>query len=320
MFIPQDHDLLKSQRDKHFPKRQTDLANAMTQQLVQFGIPQKSQGRISELLSGDRAINIVELLVMAKLFHRQPHELLKPELQKYCVEGEGISVRAFVSEEESDAYLTELEHEGRILAFGQFPSFLYYTDSQPLRQAQFNQPSFENKEFYTLDAYINFLFSVSSRYTLQKRVDILTRYIDYFDPTKKGSLHKKNIVFFSRHVYPTLSRFANMEFFPKKELIIVLAPVLQESDGDIFLEIRNVELCRQVAEFYSEKIEPLANPMMLLKLGRKILQQRINDKMPLEASIRSFYHDCQNIMFDSTDPDTILRNFSPEFQEMLTQP
>ncbi len=319
MYIPQDDKLLKRERDKYFPKRQQDLADTMTEQLAQFGGARKSQGRISELLSGDRAINIVELLVMAKLFHRQPHELLKPELQKYCVEGEGISVRTFASEAESDAYLTELENDGRILAFGQFPSFLFYTDSQPLRQEQFNQPTFENKEFYTLDAYINFLFSVSSRYTLQKRVDILTRYIEYFDPTKKGSLNKKNIVFFSRHAYSTLSRFANMEFFPKKELIIVLAPVLQEDDGDIFLEIRNGELCRQVAQFYFEKIEPFANPMMLLRLGRKILQQRLNDKMPLEAAIRSFYHDCQNVMFDSTDPNTILKNFSPEYQEMLEQ-
>ncbi|HRJ54198.1 MAG TPA: hypothetical protein PLE99_15675 [Candidatus Thiothrix moscowensis] len=320
MYIPQDHTLLKTERIKYFPKSQTTLAQAMTEELQRFGIEQIHQSRISELLSGDKTLSIIELLVMAKLFHRQPHELLKSELQHYCVEGEGISVRAFASEAESDAYLTELEHEGRILAFGQFPSFLFYTDSQPLRQEQFNQPSFENREFYTLDAYINFLFSVSSRYTLQKRIDILTRYIEYFDPTKKGSLNKKNIVFFSRHAYPTLSRFANMEFFPKKELIIVLAPILQESEGDIFLEIRNIELCRQVAEFYSEKIEPLANPMMLLRLGRKILQQRINDKMPLETAIRSFYYDCQNIMFDSTDPDTILRNFSPEFQEMLTQP
>jgi hypothetical protein len=209
-------------------------------------------------------------------------------------------------------------NEGRILAFSQFPSYLFHTDRQPLRQAQFNLPNFENREYYTLDAYINFLFSIAHRCSLLDKITILTRYIDYFDTTKKGNLTKKHIVFFSRHTYPTLSRFANMEFFPKKGLIIVLAPILQEDDGDIFLEIRNNGLCEQIGEFYSEKIEPLANPMNLLRAGRRVLQQRL-DGMPLEESTRWFYNECVLSMPDCPDPETILENFSPEIRAMLRE-
>lgn len=276
------------------------------------------QSRLSELLSGGKSISIVELLVMAKLFRISPHELLRPELQKYCVEGEGISVRTFPTETESDVYLTDLESDGRILAFSQFPSYLFYTDRQSQRVEQFDLPSFENHEYYTLDAYINFLFSVASRFSLPEKIEILSRYIDYFNPGKRGNLHKKHIAFFSRRTFPTMGRFANMEFFPKKGLIIVLAPILQEGDGDVFLEIRNSGLCEQVTKFYRETIEPFTNPRNLLLAGRRILQQRLEGKS-MEESVQQFYHECVMAMPDSPDPASILENFSPEVRAMLTQ-
>ena len=319
-YIPHNPERLKQahrQRSDTY-KSQEALAKAITDEMHQLAAPMMHQSRLSELLSGGKPVSIVELLVMAKMFRISPHELLRSELQHYCVEGEGINVRAFPSEAESDSYLTELESDGRILAFSQFPSYLFYTDRQPLRQVQFNLPSFQNREYYTLDAYINFLFSVSSRFSLPERVEILSRYIDYFNPSKKGNLHKKHIVFFSRHTFPTLGRFANMEFFPKKGLIIVLAPVLQEGDGDIFLEIRNGGLCTQITKFYTEAIEPFTNPRNLLLAGRRTLQQRLEGKS-LEESIRTFYQECLMSMPDSPDPINILENFSPEVRMMLMQ-
>lgn len=319
-FVPQNHERLKHEHKKLLStyKSQEAVATAMTKEMGSIGDAKMHQSRISTLLSGDASLGILELLVMAKLFKLPPHELLKPELQEYCEESESISVKIFPTESESDAYLTDLESDGRILAFSQFPSYLFQADSQPLRQTQFSLPTFENCEYYTLDAFINFLFSVSSRISLPERVAILTRYIDYFNITKKGNLHKKHIVFFSRHTYPTLSRFANMEFFPKKGLIIVLAPILQEDDGDIFLEIRNSQLCNQISEFYSEKIEPFANPMNLLRAGRRTLQQRL-DGIPLEDAIHLFYRECIASMPDSPDPETVLENFSPEVRRILQQ-
>ena len=319
-YIPHNPERLKQAHQQFSAtyKSQEALAKAITDEMRQFAAPRMHQSRLSELLSGGKPISIVELLVMAKLFHVSPHELLRPELQHYCVEGESISVRDFPTEAESDSYLTELESDGRILSFSQFPSYLFYTDRQPLRQEQFNLPSFENREYYTLDAYINFLFSVSSRFSLPERVEILSRYIDYFNPSKKGNLHKKHIVFFSRRTFPTLGRFANMEFFPKKGLIIVLAPVIQEGNGDIFLEIRNSGLCEQVTKFYTETIEPFANPRNLLLAGRRTLQQRLGGKT-LEESIRLFYQECLISMPDSSDPANILENFSPEMRAMLMQ-
>lgn len=299
-------------------KSQEALSKAVTHEMHQLTAPMMHQSRLSELLSGGKPISVVELLVMAKMLCISPHELLRSELQHYCLEGEGVSVKNLHTEVESDIYLTKLESDGRILAFSQFPSYLFYTNRQPLRQKQFNLLSFENREYYTLDSYINFLFSVSSRFSLLERIEILSRYIDYFNPSKKGNLHKKHIVFFSRHAFLTLGRFTNMEFFPKKGLIIVLAPILQEGDGDIFLEIRNSELCSQVTKFYTETIEPFSNPRNLLLAGRRTLQHRLEGKS-IEESIHFFYQECLVSMPDSPDPINILENFSPEVREMLTQ-
>lgn len=258
-------------------KTQKALATAMTNEMESLGGSAVDQSRVSRLINGDEAVNVLELLVLARLFRTPPSDLLKPELQEYCEENESIRIKILQTEKESDSYLTRLESDGRVLAFSQFPSYLFYSDKQPLRQVQFNLPSFENREHYSLDAYLGFLFSVASRFSLPERIAILDRYISYFDKGKRGSQNKKHIVFFSRHTYPALSRFANMEFFPKKGLIIMLAPILQDGEGDIFLEIRNKHLCEKVDTFYAEQIGPIGNPINLLKTGRKTLQKRLEE-------------------------------------------
>lgn len=319
-YIPQDNQKLREGRTQLLPtcKTQTAFAKAMTEEMQKAGGSSIDQPRLSRLFNGDEATSILELLALAKLFQIPPSKLLRPELQEYCEESESIRLQTPPTEAETDSYLTALESDGRILAFSQFPSYLFYTDKQPQRQAQFNSPSFENWEYYALDAYLNFLFAVSNRFSLSERLAILERYIDYFDTGRRGKLNGKHIVFFSRHTFPTLSRFSNMEFFSKKGLIIMLAPILQDGKGDIFLEIRNKHLCEKVDEFYTEQIDPIGNPINLLKTGRKTLQKRL-EGMYLEDAIQWFYQECILCMPDSNDPSHILANFSPEVQKLLLE-
>jgi hypothetical protein len=254
---------------------------------------------------------------MAKLFQTPPSNLLRSELQEYCEESENVSLKRLSTEAEIDRYLTALESNGRMLMFSQFPSCLFHTDKLPLRQAQFNLPSFENREYYTLDVYLNFLFAVADRFSLPDRIIILDRYIDYFDTGKRGNLSRKHIVFFSQYTFSTLNQFTNVEFFPKQGLIIMRVPILQDDQEELFLEIRNKCLCSKIYEFCSEQIQPIANPLNLLKVGRRVLQMRL-EKIPIEEAIKWFYPECIKCMPDSDDPMYILGNFSPEIQSLLS--
>lgn len=285
----------------------------MTEEMRKIGAGDIYQSRISNLLSENVGLSIVELLVLAKVLGVLPYQLLKPELQSYLQQSELFVTRVFSNENESDEYLTTLENNGRILAFGQFPSFMFYSDKQPKRREQFNSTGFEDIEYYTVDAYINFIFSISSRFYLKERMDILSRYIEYFRP-ENGN--KRRIVFFSRHSLPSLGRFSSMEFFPTKDLIIIEAPTIPSNDGDVFLEIRDAELCKQVKEFYTKEIKPLWNPMNLLISGKKTLQ-KMADGMSLENAVCFFFECCVLSMPDCEDPIVLLENFSPELHSLL---
>lgn len=291
------------------------LAEKMNIGLKTFDKAKLDQSKISRMLKGEDTISILELLLFSKIFNCSPIDLLHDELKDFCTDIETVALKAFITETDTDKYLTELESEGRVLAFSKFPSYLFCSESQPLRKAQFNKPSFSNKEYYTLDSYLNFIFSPISKFSVQERLKIIDAYIDYFDTSKKGNFTKQ-IIFFSRHHYPPLGRFANIEFFPKKGLIIILAPIFQENEGDIFLEIRNKNLCEQVDDFYLNKIEPIENRMNLLKMGRKALI-KLEQGLSLEETMIYFYKECLLSMPDSNDPIKIGQNFSPDAQKIL---
>lgn len=319
-FIPQNSMRMKNKHEqlRSLYKTETALANAMVEEMRHHH--EKAwidQPGVNRLLNGKEAATTLELLVLAKLLQSPFSDLLKTELQPYCHSSESVTLKLKQQKtaEESDLYLSELESEGRILVFSEFPSILFATDQHHQRIAQMIQPSYENTEYYTVDAYLNFLFSIASSFSLEKRIAILEQYIQYFG-CKQGN-SKRRIAFFSRHGYSVMSRFSNLELFPKKNILIMLAPILQENEGDIFLEIHDQTLCKEVENFYANHIETLRNPLHLLEIGKATLTNRLNG-MCLEDAIWWFYQKCQQLMEFSTDADVIWNNFNPEVQTLLS--
>lgn len=318
-FIPQNSTWMKDRHEqlRSLYKTETALANAMVEEMkLHHETAWIDQPGVNRLINGKQAATTLELLALAKLFQSSFSDLLKVELRSYCGGNESAStiLKQQNTAEESDDYLTELENEGRILAFSEFPSSLFVTNKHPKRTAQMMQPSYENIEYYTVDAYLNFLFSVATSFSLQYRIAILEQYTQYFG-CKQGNA-KRRIAFFSRHHYNAMGRFSNLELFPKKNIVIMLAPILQENEGDILLEIHDPQLCKGIEDFYINQIETLRNPISLLEIGKATLTHRLNG-MCMEESILWFHQKCQQLMEFSTDADVVWINFSSEAQVLL---
>lgn len=319
-FIPQDSVWLKARHEqlRYLYKTETALANAMVNEMkLHHEQAWIDQSRVNRILNGKEAATALELLVLAKLFQSSFSDLLKVELHSYSGLNESIPpvLKQQNTAEESDNYLTELESEGRILAFNEFPSALFITtDKHPKRTAQMMQASYENIEYYTVDSYLNFLFSMANPFSLESRTAILEQYIQYFG-CKQGNT-KRRIAFFSRYHYRPLSHFSNLELLKKRSILIIPAPILQENEGEIFLEMYAPSLCKEVEDFYINQIETLRNSLSLLEIGKATLTNRL-DGMCMEDSMRWFYQKCQQLMEFSTDADVVWANFSPEAQAVL---
>ena len=306
--IPQNGFKVKELRDSQ-GYTQADMANALETPLkphmrAGFTIQQSD---ISRMEREETPLDIPELLAYASVFNVDIGAILKPHFQGlYQSE---IRLQRFATDKAADRYLCDMENEGRILAFSHFPSSFFYTEHDTARFQQIAQPGYAETEIYTLDSYLSFIFSPISRYSNDEKISILTRYIEYF----RGSFIK-HLRFFSRTAFPTMSRFPNLELLPAKSTLIMLAPVMQYEQGDVFLEIRSKEICQEVSDFYHFKVEKLDADISLLKIGLQALEMMQNDGSRDDALI-FFYQEVVSRSHD--DRTAILENFSPDTQTML---
>lgn len=111
-----------------------------------------------------------------------------------------------------------------------------------------------------------------------------------------------------------MSRFPNLELLPNKSTLIMLAPIMQYGQGDVFLEIRSQKVCQEVSDFYHFTVDKLDADISLLKIGLDTLEIMQQGTQLNDAAV-FFYQ--QVIQRSCDDSDTILENFSQDMQEML---
>lgn len=293
---------------KKLKKTQTEMAEAL-EKLIK---PHREAGYtlqqtdVSRLENEKISTDITTLLAYSQLGSLYVGELLKPQYRDWL--SNQVTLRHFGTDTQADKYLCKLEEHGRLLAFSQFPSAFFQLPRDSLRSQQISARNYEELQFYTIDSLLNFLFSPSSRYTLAERKTILERYLRLFHRNRF-----KQIYFFSRHAFPIMSRFPNLELLYEKKTLIMLAPVMTQSNGDVFLEIRDEQLCETVYQFYMHEVEPLEDNMDLLRCALAAIEHMLAGH-GIEQGVALFTERVKRHIFDH---DIILENFSLDIRQGL---
>ncbi|MEN9503518.1 MAG: hypothetical protein RI964_2803 [Pseudomonadota bacterium] len=306
--IPQNGQKLRDLREK-IDATQAEMADKLTNPLKPYMgtgfVIQQSD--ISRLEREETALDIPRLLAYAQSFNIDIGVLLKPHFQTLCTSE--IRWQRFATNEKADAYLCQLESQGRLLAYSQFPSSFFSTARDTPRFQQIAQADYADTEIYTIDAFLNFLFSPISYYSNAEKIQILHKYLNYF-----RSSSVKHIRFFSRSEFPNMSRFSNLELLKEKSTLIMLAPIMQQNQGDVFLEVNSPTICEEVYDFYQFQVRKLDDHIAFIKIGIETLELMQQDT-PLETAVLFFYREvCKR----SNDESLIIReNFSPDWQQRL---
>lgn len=311
--IPQVGKQLRRLRSR-LRKTQTQMADTLEIMLKPHREPGFSmqQSDISRLEHEKNTADISVLLAYCQLGNIDVGELLKPHYREWI--NSQITLRNFTTDKEADKYLRELENEGRLLAFSQFPSAFFQPSADTAdvpnspRFRQISAADYEEYQFYTIDSLLNFLFSPSSRYTLEERKNTLERYLQAFCGNRF-----KRLYFFSRHTFPVMSRFPNLELLYKKKTLIMLAPIMTRNKGDVFLEICNDELCKTVYDFYMQDVEPLEGNITLLRCGLHAIEHRLLGHS-IEEGITVF---AEMVKQRTYEHKVILENFSQDIRKQL---
>lgn len=315
----------KTNQEKHIPQDGAQLIAlrkasnhsqaSMGQELQSLLKPHMKRGfsvlqpDISRLECEETALDVPKLLAYAHLFKVDISLLLKPHFQTFCQSE--FRLQHFALDAEVDQYLCQMEDEGRILAYSQFPSsFFVNAHDDSARFQQIAHPDYAETHIHTLDSLLNFIFSPISRYSCAERGDILLRYLEHFRQ------RSKHLHFFSRAAFTATSLFPSLILLPKKSTLIMLAPVMQHDQGDVFLEIHSPLICKEVHDFYFHKVKTLDADISLLKIGRDTLEQ-LRQGTSLENAVRFFYDEVQKR--SPEDSAAILENFSVDIQEMLRE-
>jgi len=309
--IPQDGKRLKALRQIK-GLSQAGLAQAL-QTLIKpymkhgFVIQQPDIARI-ELEKA--TLDVPELLGYSQFFGTDIDDLLKPHFRS--LHKNAFCLQQFSTDSDADDYFTRMEAAGRILAYSQFPSSFFMVNQATNRRfKQIAQPDYCETHLHTLDSLLSFIFSPISRYGYAQRDSILERYVEHF-----RQRHHKRLYFFSRASFTPHSLFPNLVLLPEKATLLMLAPIMQQQQGDVFLEIHDEVICKQVHDFYFQTVPLLEANVTLLRIGRETLAL-LQDGISMEMSIRFFYEEIQKR--SPEDSAAVLENFSVDIQEMLKE-
>ncbi|WP_287603829.1 helix-turn-helix transcriptional regulator [Thiothrix sp.] len=239
-----------------------------------------TQSKLSRWESGRASPGILELLAYAHFFDVELASLLNPAYHTLC--RPEMEVISCTTKTESENCLCDLESGGRFLVFSRFPSPVFSPEAtQNRRFEQISNQSLEDIEYYTIDSYLQFLFSPIGHYTLSQKININDLYINIFNEDNP----KKHIRFFS--LPNANNHFSDFELLHHGKTLIMLAPLLLQ-EGDVFIKLRNEEICKQVNELYAHKMKKLSANTTLLRLGKKALE-KLNDGIPIGEAINHFY-------------------------------
>ncbi|MBO0611818.1 helix-turn-helix domain-containing protein [Thiothrix fructosivorans] len=309
--IPQDGKRLKALR-KIKGLSQAGLAQAL-QALIKpymktgFVIQQPDIARIELEKS---TLDVPELLGYSQFFGTDIDDLLKPHFRS--LHKNAFCLQQFSTDSDADDYFTQMEAAGRILAYSHFPSS-FFMGNQPTnrRFQQISQTDYCETHLHTLDSLLSFIFSPISRYSYAQRNSILERYLEHF-----RQRHNKHLYFFSRANFPPHSLFPNLVLLPEKATLLMLAPIMQQQQGDIFLEIHDEPICKQVYNFYFQTVPLLEASMPLLRIGRETLAL-LQAGVSMENAIRYFYDEVQKR--SPEDAEAVLQNVGQDMQDILIE-
>ena len=308
--IPQDGKKLRALREiaHHSQASMADQLQSFLRPHMRLGFA-ILQPDISRLEGEDTALDVPKLLAYASIFKVDISTLLKPHFQTFCQSE--FRLQHFDTNAEADNYLCEIEEAGRILAYSQFPSSFFVNPHEDSKRfQQIAAPDYEETHIHTLDSLLNFIFSPISRYSCIEKREILRRYLEHFRQ------RSKHLHFFSRSAFPSTSLFPSLILLPKKSTLIMLAPVMQHDQGDVFLEIHSSLLCKEVYDFYIHEVKTLDVDISLLKIGQETLEL-LQQGMGMESAVRFFYDTIQKR--SPEDSAAILENFSVDIQAMLRE-
>ncbi|MEZ5452700.1 MAG: helix-turn-helix transcriptional regulator [Thiothrix sp.] len=307
--IPQDGAKLRELREAR-SHSQTDIANHLQAFLKPYMKPgfTVQQPDISRLECEDSAVDVLKLLGYSHLFGVDVDFLLKPHFRS--LRKNAFRLQHFSQDTEADSYLHNMENAGRILAYSKFPSSFFVSPHQEsTRFQQIAQADYRETHIHTLDSLLTFIFSPVSHYSYAQRHAILRGYLEHF-----RHKHAKHLYFFARAHFPATSLFPNLVLLPEKFTLLMLAPVMQPVQGDIFLEIQDEHICQEVRDFYFHKVKTLDADITLLKIGRDTLEL-LQGECDMKAAVRHFYE--ETLKRSPEDSKLVLENFSPDMWEML---
>lgn len=296
--IPQDGKKLRELRQAQ-QYSQTDLAERLLKLLKPHMRPGFliQQPDITRLELENTPIDIVELLAYSHVFGVAIDQLLKPQFR--ALHTHAFRLQQFTQDADVDRYLTELESEQRILVYSQFPSsFFIAAKPESSRFQQIAQANYPETHIHTLDALLNFLFSPVNRYSVSQRQDILDRYLEHF-----RHRHSKHLRFFSQTLFSPTSAFPNLVLLPAKSMLLMLAPLMQHTQGDVFLEIHDEQMYQQVSDFYFHHVPLLEADIALLRIGREALEL-LRSGAPLEQCVQFF---CEKVAERSPEDAPMIR-------------
>lgn len=308
-YIPQDGTKLRALRQAA-SQNQTELAD----RLLNFLKPHMRPGfllqqhDIARLELENTPMDVVELLGYSHLFGVDIDHLLKPHFRS--LRKNAFRLQQFALDTEADAYLHGLEQGSRILVYSQFPSSFFIRDAcDSPRFQQIAQADYQESHFHTVDSLLDFVFSPINRYSYAGRDLILAKYLEHF-----RHKHFKRLQFFSRAGFNPNSLFPNLLLLPEKSMLLMLAPIMQHAQGDVFLEVHDDVLCEQVRDFYFHRVDMLDADITLLKIGRETLQL-LQEGLSMESALRFFYS--ETIKRSPEDQQAVLENIAPDLREML---
>lgn len=309
--IPQDGKRLKALRQIK-GLSQAGLAQAL-QALIKpymkngFVIQQPDIARIELEKS---TLDVPELLGYSQFFGTDIDDLLKPHFRS--LHKNAFCLQQFSTDSDADDYFTRMEEAGRILAYSHFPSSFFMENQATNRRfQQIAQTDYCETHLYTLDSLLSFIFSPISRYGYAQRDSILERYVEHF-----RQRHNKRLYLFSRASFTPHSLFPNLVLLPEKATLLMLAPIMQQQQGDVFLEIHDELICKQVHDFYFQTVPLLETSIPLLRIGRETLAL-LQDGVSMENAIRFFYDEVQKR--SPEDAEAVLQNVGQDIQDILIE-
>ncbi|MEZ5476349.1 MAG: helix-turn-helix transcriptional regulator [Thiolinea sp.] len=309
IIVPQKGETLKDLRDRR-NLSQLRMAEQLEKVLydatqVRYSIQQSD---VSRLETEKATIDLPKLLAYVLLCKVSASELITAPFNVLLNHPGAMRLHTFTRDQDAERKLLELEQGGRVLISPEFPSSFFRLSPDSSRFKQLDSPDYLSREIYTAEAFLNFLFSPVSRYSLEDKTHILKTCIQYFQQSINH-----NLFFFSASQLPTFSQLPTLQLLPARRTLLISAPAHNFHSGDAFIEISDPGIYTDAAAFYS-KLPTFENSTIYLRIGLETLEKMRAGGLAREA-IQFFGREVMRTR--DSNALTVIKSFSPEIQQML---